>query len=405
MLIQGKLVVLLNVRKLCVAVGICALASISVGCASNSELQETEANSPAKLVSDAVDLSTLENRWLVGENAEEHYSRSCPSGTPYVKPESINLHAQPVDLLNVNSPEAMPVEFIKSANLNGLEYVAGYHLTSDNPRFGGISGLDTLDDGSLLSVTDQGDFLWIGMDEFDHLLPVSAQMSVMRDADGVPYDSKRAADSEGLAVSDGLALVSFEQNHRVEAFDLTTCGSNARASRIFDFESENFEFKKSYTNKGMEALALTRDGGLILGLEALNGDASQISISPKQSFVDFKHEIIAGGGKQMTGSDFLSLNESEGLLFSLHRHYSPLTGTHIRLLQTSVSIGENDEFSLANTQELLYLKPPGISDNFEGIAVRREENGVIRLFIVSDDNFSPKQRSLLLIFNVLPKAY
>ncbi len=405
MQIRVILVVLLSVRKSSLILSAFAVAGVVWGCQTTSSQRVVDEKPVGSEAISNADVPKLDKRWLVAENAEEHYNNSCPSGTPYVSPEDISLNAQPVELLNVNSTEASPVDFLKSATLSGVEYVAGYHLTSDNPRFGGISGLETLENGSLLSVTDQGDFLWIGLDEFDHLLPVNAQMSVMRDAAGNPYDSKRAADSEGLAVSDGLALVSFEQKHRVEAFDLTTCGGNARASKIFDLVPGEDGVEKLGGNQGMEALALTRDGGLILGIEALKDGASQISISPNQSFVDFEHKLSAGGGKKMTGSDYLPLNESEGLLYSLHRHYSPLTGTHIRLLQTSVSLGENDKYSLGEPKELLYLKPPGISDNFEGIAVRREENGIIRLFIVSDDNFSPKQRSLLLIFNVLPKAY
>jgi hypothetical protein len=36
----------------------------------------------------------------------------------------------------------------------------------------------------------------------------------------------------------------------------------------------------------------------------------------------------------------------------------------------------------------------------EGIAVRRGVNGEIFLYIISDDNYSPLQRTLLLMFEV-----
>ena len=39
-------------------------------------------------------------------------------------------------------------------------------------------------------------------------------------------------------------------------------------------------------------------------------------------------------------------------------------------------------------------------DNFEGIAVRRLPDGRVRLFVVSDDNFSASQRTLLMIYDV-----
>ena len=44
-------------------------------------------------------------------------------------------------------------------------------------------------------------------------------------------------------------------------------------------------------------------------------------------------------------------------------------------------------------------KLTGTTDNFEGIAAERR-NGATRLYILSDDNFSPAQRTLMLAFDV-----
>jgi hypothetical protein len=38
-------------------------------------------------------------------------------------------------------------------------------------------------------------------------------------------------------------------------------------------------------------------------------------------------------------------------------------------------------------------------DNFEGIAAKKAEGGV-RLYIISDNNFSPSQRTLLMAFDL-----
>jgi hypothetical protein len=46
------------------------------------------------------------------------------------------------------------------------------------------------------------------------------------------------------------------------------------------------------------------------------------------------------------------------------------------------------------------LRPPAISENFEGIAVRRAPDGGVLLYLLSDDNFTPLLRSLLLQFSV-----
>ena len=39
-------------------------------------------------------------------------------------------------------------------------------------------------------------------------------------------------------------------------------------------------------------------------------------------------------------------------------------------------------------------------DNMEGIAVRRGPNGETLLYLISDNNFSPLQRTLLLMFEL-----
>ena len=48
---------------------------------------------------------------------------------------------------------------------------------------------------------------------------------------------------------------------------------------------------------------------------------------------------------------------------------------------------------------LVELKLPGTTVNFEGIAAE-SRNGRTRLYILSDDNFNPAQRTLLLGFDV-----
>ena len=53
--------------------------------------------------------------------------------------------------------------------------------------------------------------------------------------------------------------------------------------------------------------------------------------------------------------------------------------------------GPNVEFTLA---------PPLNVDNFEGITVEKTEDGPTRVYLVSDDNFSERQRTLLYVFEI-----
>ncbi|MNJ62593.1 hypothetical protein D3C77_584390 [compost metagenome] len=48
---------------------------------------------------------------------------------------------------------------------------------------------------------------------------------------------------------------------------------------------------------------------------------------------------------------------------------------------------------------LIELKLPGLTDNFEGVAAERRAQGT-RLYILSDDNANPAQKTLMLAFDV-----
>ena len=48
----------------------------------------------------------------------------------------------------------------------------------------------------------------------------------------------------------------------------------------------------------------------------------------------------------------------------------------------------------------LTLSRPVMTDNFEGLAARALETGDLRLWIVSDNNFSEMQRTLIYAFDV-----
>ena len=50
---------------------------------------------------------------------------------------------------------------------------------------------------------------------------------------------------------------------------------------------------------------------------------------------------------------------------------------------------------------LAEIAAPLAVDNFEGVAAVRAPDGGVRLYIVSDDNFSPRQRTLLLAFDIV----
>ncbi len=339
-------------------------------------------------------------------------AKSCPNGEAKTEGEPVALGATPVPLQSMN---------LSRKFIGDLAFVAGFHLVSPDKRFGGLSGIELLGDGQLLMVSDQGDFVWFDLDE-DGVTPVRARIAAMHDAAGEPLRGKMEGDAEDLAYVDGLALVSFEQDHRVLAFDMAGCGAAARGAPIifgkfggaFDAAFDRQKLKVS-GNAGAEGLAITPDWYLFAGLESQSGAASPLSARALEATPEFD-QTVGSGAPPVVGLDIVA-DGGDIRLFSLHRSTNPLASTVISLLETRFTrqldqaqlpariMSEIDErshvrFRRESVRTLAQMNVLVTIDNFEGIAARRMPDGRVRLYVVSDDNFSGTQRSLLMIYDV-----
>lgn len=337
---------------------------------------------------------------------------SCPQGVAITKAEAIAMKAAPVPLQVFNPMRT---------SVGQLSFVGGFHLTSDDKRFGGLSGVDVLDDGNLLAVSDEGKFVWIDVAD-DGFTPVAARMSEMHDAKGRSLRGKANGDAEGLAVLGGMALVSFERNHRVLAFDVATCGAASRGAPIVTGRyglsmADAFAAKKLKVeaNQGPEPLAVTPDWYMFAGIETKTGLGSSLSARPIEAAPNFDIEIGAGA-PEFVGLDLLQ-NGEDIRAFSLHRSTQSLSGAAIVVKETVferyldparlparvvVEIEERShwKFRQVSSRTLAEMNVLLTIDNYEGLAATRLPNGHVRLFILSDDNFSTSQRTLLMVFDV-----
>jgi hypothetical protein len=86
----------------------------------------------------------------------------------------------------------------------------------------------------------------------------------------------------------------------------------------------------------------------------------------------------------------------------MERYFTPLVGPRIVIKRVSAA-------PLAETPAqwrdapVAELNPPVTLDNFEGLTVAPRDRGeAVRLYIVSDDNFSSSQKTLLYAFDYVP---
>lgn len=341
---------------------------------------------------------------------------SCPSGAKRVAPADLAIKATPVPLQGLNP-------FRKE--VGKLTFVAGFHLTSTEERFGGLSGLDVRADDGLLAVSDEGDFVWVDL-AADGVTPTSARIASMLDAKGAPLSGKADGDAEGLALNGDIALVSFERNHRLLAFDIGKCGAVARGAPV-TFGAFGGRFDKAFqrakvqieSNQGPEGLAITPDWRVFAGLEAPARQGALVSARAIEARPEFDLAIGAGA-PELVGLDILPVGgESEDVrLFSLHRASgTPLATNAITVVESRLTpeleqpesqarvSGEVPErarlrYRVVSTRILAEMNVMLTVDNFEGLAAKALPGGGVRFFIVSDNNFSARQRTLLMVYDL-----
>jgi hypothetical protein len=274
-----------------------------------------------------------------------------------------------------------------------LRFRGGLELASEDPQFGGLSGLYVDGEGRLLAVSDQGDWFAARLvhDDAGRLTGLAdPRMARLRGADGRALGGKRDADAEGLTrLPDGRFAVSFEQVHVVRLYDLERKGPAAAAEKTIALAGSN----KLDDNDSVEALA-AMDGALLVAAEGVRDPGAPFWIAPFDA-----ERAVAAAGRTRTQEGFglVSLDRlPDGDFIAMERFFAPLIGVRIylrRVREAGLAQGRWEG------EPIVELTPPIALDNFEGIAAVRQTDGV-RLYMISDNNFSSSQKTLLYAFDM-----
>ncbi|MEM1391623.1 MAG: hypothetical protein AAGG45_11135, partial [Pseudomonadota bacterium] len=89
--------------------------------------------------------------WSFEEAAPALRLASCSGEDPFEPASDFVLTATEIE----RGPQKA-----QTKQLQGMTFAGAWHLTADDPDFGGLSGLDTLPSGSLLAVSDAGAWVW-----------------------------------------------------------------------------------------------------------------------------------------------------------------------------------------------------------------------------------------------------
>lgn len=305
--------------------------------------------------------------------------------------------AEPASLIINADPISWDPENPKDTKAGRLTYLGGLELTSNHPDFGGLSGLIVGTDGdALIAVSDQGN--WFTADlvaEGERPTGLAdALIAPMMNANGIPLSGKRNTDAESLTVAYGAdprtspTIVSFERNHRLRSYDLTSLGFEAPAMIINDFQM----FDDLENNGGLEAITYLPDGsllalsektfdedGYIIGAHLHEDGATPVRLKQHLPYALTDIAVLPNGD-----------------LITLERHFSPLAGVSMMMRQIPASALESSE--PLDGEVLVEANHTRSIDNMEGLSVRTSDDGTTLLYLVSDDNFNSVQRTLLLVF-------
>ena len=196
---------------------------------------------------------------------------------------------------------------------------------------------------------------------------------------------KKKRDSEGLVFLDDDLLISFERKHRVELFSLNAVKIKKIKINKSLRDAENYESK----NKGLEAVAYSKKYGVVTApeLPLKHEHGKYHTIYAKDKSWKFK----ARGN--ITALEFIDKNRVLVLLreFNEFTRKRVTTIREVNLKKCKKSICKSEVLARLDSSDGWKI------DNFEGLT----KIGKNRYLMISDDNGSFFQKTLLVLFEIV----
>ena len=294
-----------------------------------------------------------------------------PAGWPRANATPV-VHFEP---LAARSPTSWPTD---------MRLVGAWHLTSRNNRFGGYSALLATDETSLTAISDIGRSLRFRRPD---LGPVSiAQFGRIGSHDGWIFFPD--IESATWDPASGARWYGYERSNRIRRFvpgDDVGEAVRPRAMRGWP------------ANGGAEAMTRLPDGRFIV----LSEDPPWLSAGGRPGLL-FPSDPVAGAApleftfRPPIGyhpSDMAALPDGRVviLLRAIDPPFPPFFKSMLLVADPAGIVAGHDW----PWRKLAALDSPLPRDNYEGLAITPDAQGVT-LWLISDDNFTHVQRTLLL---------
>jgi hypothetical protein len=280
--------------------------------------------------------------------------------------------------------------------LGRLRYIQGWVLTSNEPRFGGLSSL-SIRGNHILALSDTGWLFSFDRDGSHFSAPVGMPL---RDSSGAFAIDKIERDTESMALSpDGKQIwIGLEERNAIWRY--------ADSDSVAKAERSPEAMKKWPPNAGPETLLRLGNGHFLILSE--DGDGPKGTAGARDALLydrdptDPGAKLVRFGYRPPAGFSATDAAQlPDGRVLVLNRRFAPLDG--FAAVVTMIDPAAIAPGAVLVGEELARLAPPLSVDNMEGIAVTQEAGKTI-VWIISDDNFSPLERTLLMKFALLPVA-
>ena len=305
--------------------------------------------------------------------------------------QRIEIRTQAIEAFDPSNPSLK--------RFGALEFRGGLVLESPAKDFGGISALRVGADGqNFIAVTDKGHWLR-GRIVYRGSTPIAvtdAEMAPMLGPDRRPLKSRGWYDAESLAADGGALYVGIDRVHRIVRFDYGRDGLLARGIAI----PVPPGFRTLPSNGSLECLAMPPQGGPLGGTLIM---VSENGLDARGNIQGFLIGGVAAGGFSLKRTDDFDVSDCaltpNGKLLILERRFSWTSGLAMRI--RSVPLATLKPGATVDGPELILAGMSYQIDNMEGLSVHRAPGGALVLTVISDDNFSPLQRTVLLQFTLV----
>jgi len=299
----------------------------------------------------------------------------------------------------------LSLEDAKIQRVGKLIWRGGLSLTANSLHFGGWSDLYVAPDSkSLVSISDVGGWMTaaIDLDADGNLRGLNGgRIGKLHDLEGKPLANKRDADSESMAhLPDGSWLVGFERRHRIWRYPAGDEAAGAGLAGTPVAVEGPAELPKQPENGGLEAMNAGPDGRLVMLSEEYS-----VQSGTSMGWIG----TPAGKGWRWASFNYTTIPDfvptsiallPDGSYAVIERAFDVVRGVRCRIMRFDAA--QLQPGGTVHAEELARLASPYTVDNLEGLAATKGPRGETLLWLVSDDNFNPLQRTLLLLFELAP---